>query len=94
MKIELNAAARLVESAKWSGEVETKKHPPEGKFADGSAEDIAKWAKSSHNGNLGKAISSLNFYINRGGKNLSEEQKSKVEHAKKILEKEHGTSKE
>jgi hypothetical protein len=83
----LNAAARLIEAEKWSGDVETKKHPPEGKFSEGSAEDIAEWASRSHNGDHGKAMDSLSFYINRGGKNLSEEQKKKVNRAKEILEK-------
>jgi hypothetical protein len=91
MTVPLNAATRLaateVNADKWSKDVETKKHPPEGKFADGSAEEIANWAKRSHNGNLKKAIDSLNFYVNRGGKNLSDEQKSKVNHAKEILHK-------
>lgn len=38
---------------------------------------------------IGKAIQSISFYLNRGGKNLSDEQKSKVEHAKGILERKH-----
>lgn len=91
MAVPLNAAARLaateIDAEKWSGDVDTKKHPPEGKFAEGSAEEIANWAKRSHGGNLQKAIDSLNFYINRGGSNLSDEQKGKVEHAKEILHK-------
>jgi hypothetical protein len=98
MSIPLNAAARLVATAvtaeKWSKDVDTKKHPPEGKFAEGSAEEIANWAERSHKGDLGKAIQSLSFYINRGGKNLSEEQKGRVEHAKKILEKKHNNKKD
>ncbi|WP_391857582.1 DUF3175 domain-containing protein [Vibrio cidicii] len=34
-------------------------------------------------------MQSISFYLNRGGKNLSDEQKSKVEHAKGILERKH-----
>lgn len=89
MAVEIQAANRLVASEKWSHDVHTKRHPPEGKFADGSAESIAEWAERSHNGNIGKAIQSISFYLNRGGKNLSDEQKSKVEHAKGILERKH-----
>ncbi len=59
MAVEIQAANRLVASEKWSHDVHTKKHPPEGKFADGSAESIAEWAERSHNGNIGKAIQSI-----------------------------------
>lgn len=68
----------------WSGDVKTKKHPPEGLFAKGSATEIAAWLKKSH-GDLKGAMSALNFYINRGGKNLSDTQKAKLEHAKALL---------
>ncbi|QBQ74633.1 hypothetical protein BcepSauron_253 [Burkholderia phage BcepSauron] len=83
--MEINAATRLVATEKWSHDVHTKKHPPEHKFSDGSAESIAEWARKSHGGDTKKAMDSLNFYINRAGHNLSEEQRSKVEHAKKLL---------
>jgi hypothetical protein len=70
---------------KQLSDVKTKKHPPEGLFADGSAKKIADWAWSSHGGNLRKAMASLNFYVNRGGDNLPSDQKEKVEKAKELL---------
>lgn len=69
---------------KWSGDVKTKKHPPEGLFKTGSAQKIADWAWSSHGGNLQKAMASLNFYLNRAG-SLPAEQSDKVERAKELL---------
>jgi hypothetical protein len=70
---------------KWSGDVKAKKHPPEGLFAEGSASAIVKWLKSAHTDKAG-AMSALNFYINRAGKNLSTERKAVLADAKKILE--------
>lgn len=69
---------------KWSGDVKTKKHPPEGLFKEGSGEAIAKWLKSSH-GDLKGAMSSLNFYRNRAGKNLSPERKKALDSAEKSV---------
>jgi hypothetical protein len=76
----------LLSEKMWSGDVETKKHPPENLFANGSAEDIASWLKSSHK-DLKSAMSALNFYINRAGKNLSTERRSILEKTKDILRK-------
>jgi hypothetical protein len=72
----------IVKADKWSGDVKTKKHPPEGLFKDGSADEIASWLKKSHKGDKGKASSSLNFYINRAGKNLSSERRKVLESVK------------
>ena len=66
-------------------DVKAKKHPPEGLFDSGSAKKIAAWALSSHDGNLAKAMASLNFYLNRGGKNVPADQKDRVRAAKAIL---------
>jgi len=68
----------------WSGSVHTKKHPPEGLFATGSADDIVKWLTSAHKDKR-SAMSALNFYINRAGKNLSAARKGTLEAAKKKL---------
>lgn len=68
---------------KWSGEVETKWHPKEGIFTK-SAEEIAKYLKGESSG-LKQAMSRLNFYINRSGKNLSKSRKETLEAAKNKL---------
>ena len=66
-------------------DVKTKKHPPEGLFDSGSPRKIADWAMSSHGGNLRKAMASLNFYLNRGGSNVPDDQRGRVQKAKDIL---------
>ena len=68
----------------WSEKVKTKKHPKEGLFSKGSATEIVSWLKSEHE-DLADAMSALNFYINRAGKNLSDTQKAKLAHAKALL---------
>lgn len=72
----LNASARILaarkltaEEEKWSKDVKTKEHPPEGLFKDGSAGEIASWIHKSHD-DLQSAMGSLNFYENRAGSNL------------------------
>lgn len=85
MKIKYFIDEQLNE-AKWSGDVETKWSPKEGLFANGSAEEIARAAKRGHGGDIGKAIKSLSFYLNRAGKNLSDTMKAKVNHAKEMLQ--------
>lgn len=76
--------AGLLSEKKWSGKVKTKVHPPEDLFATGSADAIAKWAKRSHD-DLQSAMGSLNFYINRAGKNLSSDRKSVIKSAEEKL---------
>ena len=66
----------LSAGGKWSGKIATKWHPPEG-FFKGKPEDIAKGLKKASSG-LKQAMSRLNLYINRAGKNLSKEEKRKL----------------
>lgn len=73
--------------ANWSNDVKTSWHPAEGLFAKGSAEKIASSALSGHNGNAGSAIKSIEFYKNRGGKNLSSDRKDVLDKAVEILQK-------
>jgi F0F1-type ATP synthase membrane subunit b/b' len=70
---------------KWSADVVTKWEPPEGFFKQ-SAEKIASGLKTASN-DLKTAMGRLNFYINRAGKKLSDEDRSKLESAKKKLSK-------
>ena len=72
-----------VSEKKWSGEVETHFKPEEGIFTKG-ANEIAKYLKDNSK-DLKQAMSRLNFYINRGGKNLSSEDKARLEKAKEEL---------
>jgi hypothetical protein len=74
----------IISEAQWSGSVKTKKHSPEGLFATGSASAIAKWLKAEHKDKHG-AMSALNFYKNRAGKNLSAERKSVFDQVAKDL---------
>ncbi len=73
----------LKESKNWSGGAHENWHPKEG-FFEQSAEKIAKGLKAASDDQK-QASSRLNFYINRAGKNLSDEDKSKLKHAKDIL---------
>ena len=75
----------LEAKSKWSGEVKTKWEAPEGFFSQ-SAEKIAKGLKRGHK-DLKGAMGSLSFYINRGGKNLSADDKARLETAKEKLRK-------
>lgn len=71
-------------SEKKLSDVKAKKHPPEGLFAEGNAAEIASWLKKNHD-DLKGAMSALNFYVNRAGKDLSAERRSTLEQAKKLL---------
>ena len=71
--------------AKWSKDVRTGWHPPEGFFKQ-SAESIAKGLKNASD-SLKQAVSRLNFYRNRTGKNLSKDDKSRLELALTKLQK-------
>ncbi len=70
---------------KWSGGVTAndKWHPPAGLF-DKSAATIAKTLKENSDSEK-QAMSRLNFYINRAGKNLSEKDKERLNDAKDKL---------
>jgi hypothetical protein len=83
MKIEDKINKYLKEGKNWSGKVETKWHPPEGLFKNGSPEEIASTV--SQGANLKTAMARLNFFLNRGGSNVSPAIRKKVEKAKKIL---------
>ncbi len=72
---------------KWSARVNTDStHPDEGLFKK-SAPSIAKALFSKKVSPKGPAsgMQMLNFYINRAGKNLPEERRKTLEHAKEIL---------
>jgi len=73
---------------KWSGQVKTKWQPPEG-FFEQSAQQVAEGLKKASD-SLAQAMDRLNFYINRAGKNLSDERKATLEEAKKILDQLYG----
>lgn len=77
------AARRLLVAEKWSGDVKTKHHTPEGLFKDGTSEEIAKELKREHGDNFASAMSALNFYINRAGKDMPN--KKNVEGAEEKL---------
>jgi tRNA(adenine34) deaminase len=76
-------------SKRWSGKVTTDSTKPGPglfkKSAKAIAEGLAK--KSVSPEGPGQGMRMLNFYENRGGKNLSPERKSALEGAKKILHK-------
>jgi len=68
---------------KWSGKVKLKWHAPDNLFKDGTAQEISNIV--SKNVNLKTAMSRLNFYLNRGGSNISIQQKQKIQKAKDLL---------
>lgn len=67
----------VTEHEKW--------HPPEGFFLQ-AADKIASGLKSASK-DYKTAMSRLNFYINRAGKNLADIDKSRLENAKTKLAK-------
>jgi hypothetical protein len=67
---------------KWSGEVEPKTHPAEGTFTKKAAA-VVKELMKVHNGDAGKAMKALNFFMNRAGEKL--ENKAELEKAKEML---------
>lgn len=71
--------------AKWSAQVQTKWKPPEGFFKQ-SASKIASGLLSASSDKK-QAMGRLNFYINRAGKNLSADDRARLEAAKKKLSK-------
>ncbi len=74
-------------SKRWSAKVKTDSTKPgPGLFKKGAtqiAEGLAK--KSVSPEGPGQAMRMLNFYENRGGKNLSPERKQTLENARKLL---------
>ena len=83
MGIVQNLQTLLNEKKMWSAKVETEWHPKEGFFSQ-SAEKIASGLKRASN-DLKQAMSRLNFYKNRAGKNLSAEDKARLDAAKEKL---------
>lgn len=69
----------------WSGKVATKYSPPEGTFTKSAAHIADVLAKDSKD--LKQAMSRLNFYINRAGKNLTNKDMKRLEQAKDLLRK-------
>lgn len=76
----------------WSGEIEAKWSPPEGFFTKSAAE-IVRGLKSSSK-DYAQASRRLNFFINRAGKKLSADDKSRLEAAKNALRKAYGIKEE
>jgi tRNA(adenine34) deaminase len=62
-------------------------HPPPRTFT-GSARDIARKMarKGVSPGGLGSGIRMIQYFINRGGKNLSSSRRAELERAKRILQ--------
>lgn len=71
----MSKVQKLLE-ALWSADVDTKWKSPEGLFTK-SADEIAKVLHSQSN-DLKQAMSRLQFYMNRAGKNLSKEEMDKL----------------
>lgn len=69
--------------AMWTDKVKVKWHSPEGFFTQ-SAPKIASGLKSASK-DLKTAMSRLNFYINRAGKNLDKKDRVRLERAKDQL---------
>ncbi len=70
----------------WSKSVKPKFHPEPGIF-EKPAEEIAHYFKDESDSEK-QAMSRINFYKNRAGKNLSSEEQGKLNHAKELLKNE------
>ena len=70
---------------KWSATVTAEWKPEEGFFTKPAKQIVKGLAAASKD--LKQAMSRLNFFINRAGKNLSDEDKARLEHAKELLSK-------
>lgn len=81
--IDLDAEMQRIMEALWSANVVTKWSPPEGFFRQ-SADKIAAGLKKASK-TYKQAMSRLNFYINRAGKNLSDKDKKRLASARKKL---------
>jgi hypothetical protein len=69
---------------KWSGKVGTSWSPPPGLFT--MQADVIADTLESESGSCAQAMSRLNFYINRAGKNLQKRDRTRLTAAKLILE--------
>lgn len=76
----------------WSGDIEAKWSPPTGFFTK-PASEIARGLKAASK-DYAQASRRLNFYINRGGKNLTADDRSRLESAKVALRKAYGIKEE
>ena len=96
MKTVESKIIKLLQEAeeKWTQKVHEKFHPPAGTFSEGSAEKIADVISEHGKAPYKTAIARLNFFLNRGGKNVSPTVRAKVEKAKKILEKRYANKKD
>ena len=82
------AAKRTSAKRKWVRTVTTDStHPPRGTFT-GSAAQIARTMarKEVSPGGIGSGIRMIQYFINRGGKNLSASRRAELERAKGILQ--------
>src|SRR5919108_1751920 len=82
------AAKRTAAKRRWVRTVTTDStHPPRGTFT-GSAAEIARTMarKDVSPGGLGSGIRMIQYFINRGGKNLSARKRTELERAKRILQ--------
>jgi hypothetical protein len=73
---------------KWVRKVTTDStHPPPGTFS-GSAAEIARTMarRDVSPGGVGSGIRMIQYFINRGGKNLSASRRAELERAKRILQ--------
>jgi uncharacterized protein DUF3175 len=73
---------------KWVRKVTTDStHPPAGTFS-GSATEIARTMarKDVSPGGIGSGIRMIQYFINRGGKNLSTARRTELEKGKRILQ--------
>jgi hypothetical protein len=73
----------MLSEKKWSGAVKTKWEPPEGLFTKGKTEIARILAAQSDS--LKQAMSRLNFYINRAGKNIPKKQLRVLNMTKEVL---------
>ena len=68
---------------KWSADVETNWEPPQGFFSQ-PARKIATGLLTMSSSQA-QAMARLNYYINRAGSNLRDQDKERLERAKKLL---------
>jgi hypothetical protein len=81
-------ATRISTKRKWVRTVTTDStHPPRGTFS-GSAAEVARTMarKDVSPGGLGSGIRMIQYFINRGGKNLSASRRAELQRAKRILQ--------
>jgi tRNA(adenine34) deaminase len=82
------APKRSAKTRKWVRTVTTDStYPPRGTFT-GSASEIARTMarKDVSPGGIGSGIRMIQYFINRGGKNLSATRRAELEKAKRILQ--------